>query len=96
MDRVCRFGCQGAGVHEPGLHEFEDRPAPPVLLQVPAKLGEYDEDEFPYVPVQAWKPQADPDDVKATVKLLLKAKNPVLYVARRVLCRWVCRAPSVC
>ena len=56
----------------------------PVLLQVPAKLGEYDEDEFPYVPVRAWKPQADPDDVKATIKLLLKAKNPVLYVGQGV------------
>lgn len=56
----------------------------PVLLQVPGNLGEYDEDEFPYVPVQAWKPQANPDDVKAAVKLLLKAKNPVLYVGQGV------------
>src|SRR5512139_195090 len=46
----------------------------PVLLQVPGNLGEYDEDMFPYVPVKAWKAQADPDDVKAAVKLLLKAK----------------------
>jgi len=56
----------------------------PVLLQVPGNLGEYDEDMFPYVPVKAWKPQADPDDVKAAVKLLLKAKNPVLYVGQGV------------
>src|SRR5512139_3512296 len=49
----------------------------PVLLQVPVKLGEYDEDEFPYVAVKAWKPQADPDDVKTTIKLLMRAKNPV-------------------
>jgi thiamine pyrophosphate-dependent acetolactate synthase large subunit-like protein len=56
----------------------------PVLLQIPSNLGEYDENEFPYVPVQSWKPQADPDDVKAAVKLLLKAKNPVLYVGQGV------------
>jgi len=56
----------------------------PVLLQVPANLGEYDEDEFPYVSVQAWKPQANPDDVKVTIKLLLKAQNPVLYVGQGV------------
>ena len=56
----------------------------PVLLQVPGKLGEYDEEDFPYTAVKAWKPQADPDDVKATVKLLLKAKNPVMYVGQGV------------
>jgi thiamine pyrophosphate-dependent acetolactate synthase large subunit-like protein len=56
----------------------------PVLLQVPTNLGEYDDVEFPYVPVQAWKSQADPDDVKAAVELLLKAKNPVLYVGQGV------------
>ncbi len=56
----------------------------PILLQVPGNLGEYDEEEFPYVPVRAWKSQADPDDVKAAVKLLLKAKNPVLYVGQGV------------
>jgi len=54
----------------------------PVLLQVPGNLGEYDDEEFPYIPVQAWKSQADPDDVTATVKLLLNAKNPVLYVGQ--------------
>lgn len=56
----------------------------PVLLQVPGNLGEYDEDEFPYVPVQAWKSQADPDDVTAVVKLLLKARNPVMYVGQGI------------
>src|SRR4030042_5823851 len=59
-------------------------PPGPVLLQEHGNLGEYDEDMFPYVPVKAWKPQADPDDVKAAVKLLLKAKNPVLYVGQGV------------
>mgnify|MGYP003611106442 CR=1 FL=1 len=52
----------------------------PVLLQVPTSLGEYDEKQYPYKPVKGWKSQADPDDVKATVKILLKAKKPILYV----------------
>ena len=56
----------------------------PVLLQVPGNLGEYDDEEFPYVPVQAWKSQADPDDVTAAVKLLINAKNPVLYAGQGV------------
>lgn len=52
----------------------------PVLLQVPTSLGEYDEEQHPYKPVKGWKSQADPDDVKAVVKELLKAKKPILYV----------------
>lgn len=56
----------------------------PVLLQVPGNLGEYDEEEFPYVPVKAWKSEADPDDVKTAMKLLLKAENPVLYAGQGV------------
>jgi len=56
----------------------------PVLLQIPGNLGDYDELQFPYEPVQGWKSQADPDDVKATVKALLAAKKPLLYVGEGV------------
>ncbi|MCL5027205.1 MAG: thiamine pyrophosphate-binding protein [Chloroflexi bacterium] len=52
----------------------------PVLVQVATNLGEYDETENPYEPVKGWKPEADPDDVKAAVKALLEAKKPLLYV----------------
>lgn len=52
----------------------------PVLLQLPTSLGDYDEELYPYKPVKGWRSQADPDDVKATVKALLKAKKPILYV----------------
>src|SRR5215475_12058869 len=56
----------------------------PVLLVVPPNLGEYDEAEFPYTPVKGWKSAPDPDDVKAAVKALLQAKNPLLYVGEGV------------
>jgi acetolactate synthase I/II/III large subunit len=56
----------------------------PVLLQVPSDLGEYDESQNPYEPVEPWKSQADPDMVKTVVKAILAAKKPVLYVGQGV------------
>ena len=56
----------------------------PVLLIVPPNLGEYDEDEHPYTPVKGWRSAPDPDDVKAAVKALLQAQNPLLYVGEGV------------
>ena len=59
----------------------------PVLLIVPRDLGEYDEDEHPYAPVKGWRSGPDPDDVKAAIKALLAAKDPLLYVGEGVLLR---------
>ena len=56
----------------------------PVLLVVPRDLGEYDTDEHPYAPVKGWRTGPDPDDVKAAVKMLLAAKDPLLYVGEGV------------
>jgi len=56
----------------------------PVLLIVPPNLGEYDEDEYPYTPVKGWRSAPDPDDVKAAVKALLQAQDPLLYVGEGV------------
>jgi acetolactate synthase I/II/III large subunit len=56
----------------------------PVLLIVPPNLGEYDENEYPYTPVKGWRSAPDPDDVKAAVKALLQAQNPLLYVGEGV------------
>ena len=56
----------------------------PVLLVVPRDLGEYDADEHPYAPVKGWRTGPDPDDVKAAVKMLLAAKDPLLYVGEGV------------
>ena len=56
----------------------------PVIITLPRSIGEYDEDEYPYIPVKGWKCVPDPDDVKAAVKVLLMAKNPLLYVGEGV------------
>jgi acetolactate synthase-1/2/3 large subunit len=64
-------------------HLRSGRPGP-VLLIVPRDLGEYDEDKHPYVPVKGWRSGPDPDDVKAAVKALLAAKDPLLYVGEGV------------
>jgi acetolactate synthase-1/2/3 large subunit len=57
----------------------------PVLLIIPRDLGEYEEDEHPYAPVKGWRSGPDPDDVKAAVRMLLDARDPLLYVGEGVL-----------
>jgi len=64
-------------------HLRSGRPGP-VLLILPRGLGEYDEDEHPYTPVKGWKWGPDPDDVKAAVKALLAAKDPLIYAGEGV------------
>ena len=56
----------------------------PVLITMPWNLGEYDEEQFPYAPVKGWRTAPDPDDVKAAVKALLAANQPVLYVGEGI------------
>jgi len=56
----------------------------PILITIPRGFGEYDEDEYPYTPVKGWKWAPDPEDVKAAVKTLLAAKNPLVYVGEGV------------
>jgi thiamine pyrophosphate-dependent acetolactate synthase large subunit-like protein len=65
-------------------HLRSGRPGP-VLLLVPRDLGEYDPDEHPYAPVKGWRSAPDPDDVKAAVKTLLAARDPLLHVGEGVL-----------
>jgi acetolactate synthase-1/2/3 large subunit len=64
-------------------HLRSGRPGP-VLLLVPKDLGEYDDAKYPYAPVKGWRSGPDPDDVKAAVKALLAAKDPLLYVGEGV------------
>ncbi|NIN65148.1 MAG: hypothetical protein GTO63_10700, partial [Anaerolineae bacterium] len=59
------------------------RPSP-VLLSLPRGLGQYDEDEFAYTPVQGWRSQGDPKDVEKAVKALRAARNPLLWVGQGV------------
>lgn len=56
----------------------------PVLLTIPRGLGEYDEAEHAYSPVKGWRSAPDPDDIKAAVRALLAAKDPLLYVGEGV------------
>src|SRR3989454_1970814 len=65
-------------------HLRSGRPGP-VLLLVPRDLGEYDEAEHPYSTVKGWRTGPDPDDVTAAVKVLLAAKDPLLYIGEGVL-----------
>jgi len=64
-------------------HLRSGRPGP-VLLIVPRDLGEYDEAQYPYVPVKGWRSGPDPDDVKAAITALRAAKDPLLYVGEGV------------
>src|SRR5207249_1124881 len=45
----------------------------------------YDAVEHPYAPVKGWRSGPDPDDVKTAVKVLLAAKDPLLYIGEGVL-----------
>ncbi len=65
-------------------HLRSGRPGP-VLLLIPRDLGEYDEAAHPYTPVKGWRTGPDPDDVKAAVKALLAAKDPLIYAGEGVL-----------
>jgi acetolactate synthase-1/2/3 large subunit len=56
----------------------------PVLITLPRGMGDYEEDVYPYAPVKGWRWAPDPDDVKAAVKALLSAKNPLIYVGEGV------------
>jgi acetolactate synthase I/II/III large subunit len=56
----------------------------PVLLLIPRDLGDYDEAEHPYHPVQGWKSAPNPSDVKAAVRALLAARDPLLWVGEGV------------
>jgi len=59
------------------------RPSP-VLLSLPRGLGQYEEDEFSYTPVQGWRSQGDPRDVEKAVKALRAARSPLLWAGHGV------------
>ena len=66
------------------------RPSP-VLLSLPRGLGQYDEEEFAYTPVQGWRSQGDPGDVEKAVKALRAARSPLLWVGQGVFSSDACR-----
>jgi acetolactate synthase I/II/III large subunit len=57
----------------------------PVILAIPNATAKYDETADPYRPVKGWKTAPDPADVRATVALLLKARNPLIYAGEGVI-----------
>ena len=65
-------------------HLRSGRPGP-VLLLVPRDLGEYDDAEHPYSSVKGWRSGPDLDDVRSAVRVLLAAKDPLLFVGEGVL-----------
>ncbi|MBI4304180.1 MAG: thiamine pyrophosphate-requiring protein [Chloroflexi bacterium] len=58
-----------------------------VMLELPVDVAEeeFKDTLFQYKPVKAAKPAGDPADVRETIKILLKAKNPVIRAGQGVL-----------
>jgi acetolactate synthase-1/2/3 large subunit len=62
----------------------------PVILHAASGRGpvsnwsDYDETEFPYVPVKGWKYPGDPRDVEVAVRALLAAKKPIIYAGQGI------------
>jgi acetolactate synthase I/II/III large subunit len=67
-------------------HAMRSGKGGPVLLEIPAEVwdAEY-EGELDYAPVPVQRAAADPDAVKTAVRMLLKAKNPLLLAGQGVL-----------
>lgn len=59
----------------------------PVLLEIPGDVAmeEFPDSAFKYVPVKATRTSGDPADIKAVVKALIAAKNPVIRSGQGVL-----------
>lgn len=59
----------------------------PVLLEIPEDVSneEFDDAKFIYSPVKGARPAGDPSDIRAVVKLLLAAKEPVIRAGQGVL-----------
>jgi acetolactate synthase-1/2/3 large subunit len=67
-------------------HAMRSGKGGPGLLEIPAEVwdAEY-EGELDYAPVPVQRAAADPDAVKTAVRMLLKAKNPLLLAGQGVL-----------
>src|SRR5215471_3270318 len=58
----------------------------PVLVEIPAEVWEAEyEGELDYAAVQVQRAAPDPDAIKTAVRMLLKAKNPLLLAGQGVL-----------
>jgi acetolactate synthase-1/2/3 large subunit len=67
-------------------HAMRSGKGGPVLIEIPAEVWEAEyEGELDYAAVQVQRAAPDPDAVKTAVRMLLKAKNPLLLAGQGVL-----------
>ncbi len=67
-------------------HAMRSGKGGPVLIEIPAEVWEAEyEGELDYTAVKAQRAAPDPDAVKTAVRMLLKAKNPLLLAGQGVL-----------
>src|SRR5262249_2864225 len=67
-------------------HAMRSGKGGPVLIEIPAEVWEAEyEREFDYAPVPVQRAAPDPDAVKTAVRMLLKAKHPLLLAGQGVL-----------
>ena len=67
-------------------HAMRSGKGGPVLIEIPAEVWEAEyRGELDYAPVPAQRSAPDPDAVKTAVKMLLAAKNPLLWAGQGVL-----------
>ncbi|MBN1687406.1 MAG: hypothetical protein JW852_12170 [Spirochaetales bacterium] len=57
----------------------------PVLLTLPADLGEYDEEQHPYSPAKRWMYAPAAGEVQAALTALSGAKRPLIFAGQGVL-----------
>lgn len=56
----------------------------PVLLEVPTDVMEEEVGEFTYTPTHASRPHGDPADVREAVRLLLRARSPIIVAGQGI------------
>jgi acetolactate synthase-1/2/3 large subunit len=67
-------------------HAMRSGKGGPVLIEVPAEVWEAEyEGDLDYAPASVQRAAPDPDAVKTAVRMLLKAKNPLLLAGQGVL-----------
>jgi len=67
-------------------HAMRSGKGGPVLVEIPAEVWEAEyEGELDYAAIQVQRAAPDPDAVKTAVRMLLKAKNPLLLAGQGVL-----------
>ena len=75
-------------------HAMRSGKGGPVLIEVPAEVWEAEyQGELDYAPVPVQRAAPDPDAVKKAVRMLLAAKNPLLWAGQGVLYAQAERSP---